>query len=93
MAGLYHHGGWVCFRTDGLACGHRLGVEELQLLALVHGPGARLRVAAADQVVDLRPRLAPVDPRVVGGTPAIVGGQYTVTNIATGKRFYRLANP
>src|SRR4029078_11239057 len=41
--------------------GERLGVENLQLLAVESGPGAGRRVATADEPVDLFPRLAPVD--------------------------------
>src|ERR1700722_5585635 len=40
----------------------RLGVEDFQLLAVERGPGARRRIAAADDAVDLFPRLAPIDP-------------------------------
>src|SRR5512138_120811 len=39
----------------------RLGVEDAQLCAVDRGPGARRRIAAADQAIDLLPRLAPVD--------------------------------
>jgi hypothetical protein len=44
----------------------RLGVEDLQLLAVERGPGAGRRIAAADQPVDLLPRLAPVDRALSG---------------------------
>src|SRR6202050_1955022 len=52
----------------------RLGVEDFQLLAVERGPGARRRIATADQAVDLLPRLAPVDPGIVGPAAAFVGG-------------------
>src|SRR5712692_1531187 len=58
--------------AGGLLGRQRFGVENLQLLAVVQRPGAGLRIAAADQIVDLRPRLAPVDARVVGRAPALV---------------------
>ena len=51
----------------------RLGVEDLQRLAVERRPGAGRRIAAADQAVDLLPRLAPVDVRIVGAAAAFVG--------------------
>ena len=56
----------------------RLGVENLELLAVERTPGAGRRVAAADQPVDLLPRLAPIDPGVVGAAAAFVGRQRLV---------------
>ena len=51
------------FRVFG---GQRLGVENLQRLAVERRPGAGRRIAAADQAIDLLPGLAPVDLRVAG---------------------------
>ena len=53
--------------------GHRLGVEDLHGLAVERRPGAGRRIAAADQPVDLLPRLAPVDVGVAGAAAAFVG--------------------
>src|SRR6185503_6606140 len=49
-----------------------LRIEDLQRLAAGGGPGARRRVAAADQVVDVVDRLRPVDARFRGAAPALV---------------------
>src|SRR6185437_8990307 len=50
----------------------RLGVKDFQLFAVERGPGARRRIAASDQSVDLFPRLAPVDLGIFGSTAALV---------------------
>ncbi len=52
----------------------RLGVENLQRLAVEGRPGAGRRVAAADQPVDLLPRLAPIDLGVAGPAAAFISG-------------------
>src|SRR2546421_174808 len=54
--------------------GYRLGVEDLDRLAVERGPGPGRRIAAADQPVDLLPRLAPVDLGVAGAAAAFVRG-------------------
>src|SRR5262249_25487034 len=79
-----HHGEAVGIDGDDLAelaadalgvlGGQRLGVEDLELLAPERGPGAGSRIASPDQAVDLLPRLAPIDLRVVGSATALVGG-------------------
>ena len=51
----------------------RLGVEDFHGLAVELRPGAGRRIAAADQPVDLLPRLAPVDMRIVGAAAAFIG--------------------
>src|SRR5215468_1557136 len=57
----------------GIARGQRPGVEDLQLLAIEVGPRAGRRIAAADEVVDLAPRLAPVDMGIVSAAAALIG--------------------
>src|SRR5436190_8961169 len=52
---------------------HRFGVENLQLFSIVQRPGAGLRIAAANQIVNLSPGLAPVDAGIVRRAPAFVG--------------------
>src|ERR1700746_2757850 len=52
----------------------RLGVEDLERLAVEQRPGAWRRIAAADQPIDLLPGLAPVDLGVVGPATALVSG-------------------
>src|SRR5205823_13904387 len=54
--------------------GERLGVEDFQGLAGERRPGAGRGIAAADQAVDLLPRLAPVDAGIVGAAAAFIGG-------------------
>ena len=57
----------------GILRRQRLGVEDLHGLAVERRPGAGRRIAAADQAIDLLPRLAPVDLGVVGAAAAFVG--------------------
>ena len=57
----------------GSRAGSGLASKILSLLAVEHGPGAGRRIAAADQPVDLLPRLAPIDLGVVGAAEAFVG--------------------
>src|SRR5690606_35166314 len=52
----------------------RADVVDLQLVAVEEGPGAGLRVGAADQIVHLGNRLVPVDLGVRLAAPALVGG-------------------
>src|SRR5689334_15398479 len=52
----------------------RLRVENFHGLAVERGPCAGRRIAAADQAVDLLPRLAPVDFGVAGAASAFIGG-------------------
>src|SRR5262249_46483651 len=52
--------------------GQRLGVEDLELLAVERRPGAWRGVAAADEPVDLLPGLAPVDLGVLRAAAALV---------------------
>src|SRR6185369_6460316 len=56
----------------GILRRQRLGVEDAQLHTVDGRPGTRRRIAAADQPVDLLPRLAPVDAGVVGSALAFV---------------------
>ena len=64
-------------RGENVVAG-RLGdldrVVDLKGLAVARRPGARPRVGAADEVVDLADRLLPVDAHVVLRAPALVGG-------------------
>ena len=53
--------------------GHRRGVEVFHLRAVDCRPCAGRRIAAADQPVDLLPRLAPIDVGVAGAAAALVG--------------------
>src|ERR1043165_5632735 len=53
--------------------GKGLGVKDLHRLVAELAPGAGRRIAAADQPVDLLPRLAPVDVRIAGPAAALVG--------------------
>src|SRR5262245_4094654 len=50
----------------------RLGLEDLQRVAVQRGPGAGRRIAAADQPVDVLPGPAPVDVGVVGTAAALI---------------------
>src|SRR3546814_20768396 len=64
-AALGRHSNAVAFaRQDAARCaraGHLAAVADLHLVALPGGPGTRLRVGAADQVVDLVDRLIPLE--------------------------------
>src|SRR5688572_15386673 len=51
-----------------------LRAEELQLLAAYRGPCARRRIRPADEVVDEVHVVVPVQLRLVGAEPALVGG-------------------
>src|ERR1700693_2551977 len=72
----FDHGDFADLAGDPLRilCRQRLGVEDFSLVAVERGPGAGRRIAAADEPVDLLPRLAPVDPGIVGTAAAFVGG-------------------
>src|ERR1700693_3136403 len=72
----FDHGDFADLACDPLRVfrRQRLGVEYFELLAVERGPGAGRRMAAADEAVDLLPRLAPVDPGIVGTAAAFVGG-------------------
>src|SRR3546814_6740150 len=76
-AAMCRHGDAVAVdRQDAARCarsGHLAAVEDLHLVALPGGPGARLRIGAADQVVDLVDRLVPLDLGVRLAAPALVG--------------------
>src|SRR5215475_7616126 len=52
----------------------RFSVEDLELLAVQRRPRPGRGIAAADQAIDLLPRLTPVDPRIVRTAPALVSG-------------------
>ena len=58
----------------GSFAGSGLASKILSVLPSSVRPGAGRRIAAADQPVDLLPRLAPVDLGVVGAAAAFVGG-------------------
>src|SRR5579871_2119113 len=62
----------------GIARWDRLGIENLQHLAVELRPGAGRGIAAADQIVDLPPGLAPIDAGVLGGAAAFVSGRALV---------------
>ena len=49
----------------GIVRRHRRRVENLQLRAVDRGPRAGRGIAAADQPIDLLPRLAPIDAGIV----------------------------
>src|SRR5262249_11843743 len=57
----------------GVARGQGLGLERLQRLALERRPRAGRRIAAADEIVDLAPGLAPVDAGIVAPAAALIG--------------------
>src|SRR5262249_61866485 len=57
----------------GIARGQRLGLEHLQRLALERRPRAGRRIAAADEIVNLPPGLAPVDAGVVAPASPLIG--------------------
>ena len=57
----------------GSFAGSGFASKILQRLAVERRPGAGRGIAAADQTVDLPPRLAPVDLRVVGAAAAFIG--------------------
>src|SRR5215831_7111666 len=57
----------------GIARGQGLSLEHLQRLALERRPGAGRRIAAADEIVNLPPGLAPVDAGVVAPAAALIG--------------------
>src|SRR5258707_11490713 len=57
----------------GIARRQRLRLEHLEGVAVEGRPGAGRRITAADEVVDLPPRLAPVDTGVVRGAAALIG--------------------
>src|SRR4029077_20472661 len=56
----------------GVARRQRLRLEDLQCRAVQRGPRARRRIAAADEIVDLLPGLAPIDARIVPPATALV---------------------
>src|SRR5262249_17332076 len=57
----------------GIARGQGLGLEHLQRLALERRPRAGRRIAAADEIVNLPPGLAPVDAGIVAPAAALIG--------------------
>ena len=57
----------------GSFAGSGLASKIFSVLPFERRPGARRRIAAADQPIDLPPRLAPVDAGVVGAAAALVG--------------------
>ena len=58
----------------GSLAGNGLASKIFSCLAVERGPGAGRRIAAADQPVDLLPRLAPVDLGIAGTAAAFIGG-------------------
>src|SRR5262249_14057079 len=51
----------------------RFRLEHLEALAVQSRPGAGRRIAAADEIVDLPPRLAPVDAGIICRAAALIG--------------------
>src|SRR5580658_6502906 len=70
----FDHGNLASFAGDPLRVfrRQRLGVENFQLFAVERGPGAGRGIAAADQTIDLLPRLAPIDLGIVGTAAAFI---------------------
>src|SRR5262245_8178639 len=62
----------------GVAGRQRFDVEDLQGLAIERRPRTGRRVAAADQRIDLAPRLAPVDAGIVSCAAALVRGERVI---------------
>src|SRR5215475_11008532 len=56
----------------GVARGQGLGLEHLQRLALERRPRTGRRIAAADEIVNLPPGLAPVDAGIVAPAAALI---------------------
>src|SRR6202048_4580401 len=52
----------------------RFCLEHLEVLSIDRGPGAWGGIAAADEAIDLDPRLAPVDARIVRSATTFIGG-------------------
>src|SRR5262249_4028547 len=56
----------------GVARRQRIRLEDLQRLAVERRPRPRRRMAAADEIVDLPPGLAPIDARIVAPATTLV---------------------
>ena len=59
--------------TFGVPRRQRRGIENFYRRAVEPRPGAGRRIAAADQAIDLLPRPAPIDVRIVGTATAFIG--------------------